>query len=145
NLQQAFPDLGWNRRYDFSGQDPLGFADAAEVMNELGDLDQLESMMRNAANPGALAEVDLERARQLLGDQAAESLERMAELARTLEEAGLVENRDGRFELTAAGLREVGRHALDDLFSKVARDKFGQHELTRNGLGHERSMDTKPY
>ena len=145
NLQQAFPDMGWNRRYDFSGQDPLGFADAAQIMNELGDLDQLEAMMRQATNPGALAEVDLDRARQLLGDQAAESLERMAELARTMEEAGLIENREGRYELTSAGLRQVGRHALDDLFSKMARDKFGQHELTRNGLGHERSMDTKPY
>ena len=49
NLQQAFPDMGWNRRYDFSGQDPLGFADAAQVMNELGDLDQLEQLLRGAA------------------------------------------------------------------------------------------------
>lgn len=145
NLQQAFPDMGWNRRYDFSGQDPLGFADAAEVMNELGDLDQLEQMMRNAANPGALAEVDIERARQLLGPEAADSLEKMAELAKMLEEAGLIENREGRYELTPAGLRRVGKHALNDLFSKLARDRFGQHELTRTGLGHERSQDTKPY
>jgi len=145
NLQQAFPDLGWNRRYDFSGQDPLGFAEAAEVMNELGDLDQLEQMMRTAANPGALAEVDIERARQLLGPEAADSLEKMAELAKMLTEAGLIENREGRYELTPAGLRRVGSHALNDLFSKLARDKFGQHELTRTGLGHERSQDTKPY
>jgi uncharacterized protein with von Willebrand factor type A (vWA) domain len=145
NLQQAFPDLGWNRRYDFSGQDPLGFADAAEIMNELGDLDQLEQMMRGAANPGALAEVDLDRARQLLGDDAADSLEKMAELAKMLEDAGLIETREGRYELTPAGLRRIGKHALDDLFSKLARDKLGQHELLRTGLGHERSMDTKPY
>lgn len=145
NLQQAFPDLGWNRRYDFSGQDPLGFADAAQIMNELGDLDQIEQLMRGAANPGALAEIDLDRARQLLGNEAAESLEKMAELARMLEEAGLIENREGRYELTPEGLRRVGKHALGDLFSKMARDKLGQHELTRTGLGHERSMDTKPY
>ncbi len=145
NLQQAFPDMGWNRRYDFEGQDPLGFADAAQVMNELGDLDQLEQLMRGAANPGALAEVDLERARQLIGDEAAESLEKMAELAKMLTDAGLIENREGRYELTPAGLRRIGKHALNDLFSKLARDKLGQHELTRTGLGHERSMDTKPY
>ncbi|WP_426574082.1 VWA domain-containing protein [Aquihabitans sp. McL0605] len=145
NLQQAFPDMGWNRRYDFEGQDPLGFADAAEVMNELGDLDQLEQLMRGAANPGALAEVDLDRARQLLGEEAADSLEKMAELAKMLEDAGLIENREGRFELTPAGLRRIGKHALNDLFSKLARDKLGQHELTRTGIGHERSMDTKPY
>src|SRR3954469_4712212 len=145
NLQQAFPDMGWNRRYDFSGQDPLGFADAASIMNELGELDQIEQMMRGAANPGALAEIALERARHLLGDQAADSLEKMAELARMLEEAGLIENREGRYELTPEGLRRVGKHALEDLFSKLARDKLGQHELLRTGLGHERSMDTKPY
>ncbi|MCB1038252.1 MAG: hypothetical protein KDA94_01770, partial [Acidimicrobiales bacterium] len=46
NLQQLFPDAGWNRRYEFSGNDPLGFADAAQVMNELGDLDQLEQLLR---------------------------------------------------------------------------------------------------
>jgi uncharacterized protein with von Willebrand factor type A (vWA) domain len=145
NLQRAFPEMGWNRRHDFEGQDPLGFADAAQVMNELGDLDQLEQLMRGAANPGALAEVDLERARQLLGDEAAESLEKMAELAKMLTDAGLIETREGRYELTPAGLRRIGKHALDDLFSKLARDKLGQHELTRTGLGHERSMDTKPY
>ena len=145
NLQQAFPDMGWNRRYDFEGQDPLGFADAAQVMNELGDLDQLEQLMRGAVNPGALAEVDLDRARQLLGDDAADSLEKMAELAKMLTDAGLIETREGRYELTPAGLRRIGKHALNDLFSKMARDKLGQHELTRTGLGHERSMDTKPY
>ncbi|MBA3281544.1 MAG: VWA domain-containing protein, partial [Acidimicrobiia bacterium] len=89
--------------------------------------------------------VDIERARQLLGPEAADSLEKMAELAKMLSEAGLIENREGRYELTPAGLRRVGRHALNDLFSKLARDKFGQHELTRTGLGHERSQDTKPY
>ncbi|MCB0978091.1 MAG: hypothetical protein KDB02_11595 [Acidimicrobiales bacterium] len=145
NLRLAFPNLPWNRRYDFEGRDPLGFADAAQIMNELGDLDQIESMMRDAASPGALAEVDLDRVRDLVGPEAAQSLERMAELARMLEEAGLIENREGRYELTPAGLRRVGRHALDDLFSKMARDKFGQHELVRRGLGHERSMETKPY
>ena len=145
HLHRAFPDAGWNRRYDVSGQDPLGFADAAQVMGELGDLDQLEQLLRGASNPGALAEVDLERARQLLGADAAESLQRMAELARMLEEAGLIENREGRYELTPEGLRRVGRHALSELFTKMARDKFGQHELIRTGVGHERSADTKPY
>ena len=38
------------------------------MMGELGDLDQLENLLRGAANPGALAEVDLDRVRELLGD-----------------------------------------------------------------------------
>ncbi len=30
NLQGMFPEAGWDRRYDFSGTDPLGFAEAAD-------------------------------------------------------------------------------------------------------------------
>src|SRR5215510_15447990 len=48
HLQQLFPQMGWDRSYDFSGQDPLGFAEAAQMLNEMGDLDQLEQMLRGA-------------------------------------------------------------------------------------------------
>ncbi|HLT15625.1 MAG TPA: hypothetical protein VK007_02890 [Acidimicrobiales bacterium] len=145
HLQQLFPQMGWDRSYDFSGQDPLGFAEAAQMLNELGDLDQLEQMLRNATSPGALAEVDVERARELLGDDAARSLEQLARLAQQLEEAGLINNTEGRLELTPRGLRRIGRNALSDLFSKLARDKLGRHEIERRGIGHERTYDTKPY
>ncbi len=145
NLQAAFPDMGWNRRYDFSGQDPLGFAEAASLMNELGDIDQLENLLRGANNPGALAEVDVDRARELLGDDAARSLDRLSELAKMLEEAGLIEQKEGRFELTPAGIRKIGRNALNELFQKLARDKMGKHEIERTGAGHERAYETKPY
>ncbi len=103
HLRSLFPQMGWDRRYDFSGADPLDMAEAAELMERLGDMDQLENLLRGATNPGALAEVDIDRARQLLGDDAAESLDRMSQVARMLEEAGLIEHREGRYELTPAG------------------------------------------
>jgi uncharacterized protein with von Willebrand factor type A (vWA) domain len=145
NLRQLFPDMGWNRSFDFQGQDPLNFAEAAALMQELGDIDQLENLLRGATSPGALAEVDIDRARELLGDDAANSLERMAELTRQLEEAGLIENKEGRFELTPRGIRRIGQNALNDLFKKLSNDKIAQHELQRSGIGHEREYDTKPY
>jgi uncharacterized protein with von Willebrand factor type A (vWA) domain len=145
NLQQAFPQAGWDRRYNFSGQDPLGFAEAASLMDRLGDLDQLENLLRSASSPGALADVDVDRARDLLGDDAARSLDRLAELAKMLEEAGLIEQREGRFELTPRGMRRIGQNALSDLFSKLARDRLGRHEADRSGVGHERAYETKPY
>ena len=145
NLQNLFPQKGWGRSYDFSGQDPLGFAEAAQMMQELGDIDQLENLLRGATSPGALAEVDLERARELLGDEAAESLDKMSELARQLEEAGLIENKEGRFELTPRGIRRIGQNALSDLFKKMDSNQIGRHELERTGVGHERDYDTKPY
>jgi uncharacterized protein with von Willebrand factor type A (vWA) domain len=146
NLQQAFPGAGWDRRYNFGGQDPLGFAEAAGLMNELGDMDALEQVLRNAqSSPGALAEVDLDRARQLLGDDAARSLDHLAHLARQLEDAGLIEQREGRLELTPRGLRKIGDNALADLFKRMTKDKMGRHTADRTGTGHERTYETKAY
>jgi uncharacterized protein with von Willebrand factor type A (vWA) domain len=144
-LQQMFPDMGWGQGYDFRGQDPMGMAQAASTLEELGDLDRLEQLLRNAANPGALAEADIDRARELLGDDAARSLDELGRLTRMLQEAGLIDQREGRLELTPKGLRRIGRNALDDLFEKLARDKLGRHELESTGVGHERSYETKPY
>ena len=145
NLQQMFPQAGWERRYNFQGQDPLGFAEAAQLMNELGDIDQLENLMRQATNPGALADVDIDRARELLGDDAARSLDRLAQLAKMLEDAGLIENKEGRLELTPKGLRKIGQNALGDLFKKLTKDRMGKHQVDPLGVGHERSYETKPY
>jgi uncharacterized protein with von Willebrand factor type A (vWA) domain len=145
HLQQAFPDAGWDRSYDFRGQDPLGFAEAADLMSELGDIDQLEQLLRNATSPGALAEADLDAARELLGDDAARSLERMAELAKMLQEAGLIDTTEGRFELTPRAIRRLGQNALSDLFRKLATDKMGRHQIERTGAGHERAYETKAY
>jgi uncharacterized protein with von Willebrand factor type A (vWA) domain len=146
NLRQAFPQAGWDRRpFDFSGQDPLGFADAAALMNRLGDMDQLENLMTSASSPGALADVDLDKARQILGDDGARSLERLTQLTKLLEDAGLIEQREGRLELTPRGMRKIGQNALDDLFARLEQDRMGGHQVDPTGIGHERAYETKPY
>jgi uncharacterized protein with von Willebrand factor type A (vWA) domain len=145
HLRGLFPQMGWDRKYNFSGQDPLGFVEAAQLMDKLGDIDQLENLMRSATSPGALAEVDIDKARDLLGDDGARSLERLAELAKMLEEAGLIEQKEGRFELTPKGMRKIGQNALADLFAKLNQDRIGRHQLERSGVGHERNYDSKPY
>jgi uncharacterized protein with von Willebrand factor type A (vWA) domain len=145
NLQGMFPQMNWQQGYDFDGQQPMGMAQAMQTMQDLGDLDQLENLLRNATNPGALAEADMDRVRDLLGDDAARSLERLAELTKMLEEAGLISQKEGRLELTPKGLRKIGANALRDLFDKLAKDKVGQHQMTRLGQGHERTFETKAY
>jgi len=145
NLQAAFPEAGWDQRYSFSGTDPLSLPEGASLMDRLGDLDQLENLLRSATSPGALADVDIEAASQLVGEDGARSLERLAELGHLLEEAGLVAQREGRLELTPAGLRKIGRNALSELFSKLAKDRLGGHPMEREGVGVERAHATKPY
>ena len=145
NMRSMFPQMGWNQSYDFEGQDPMGFGQAMQAMQELGDLDQMERMLRSATNPAQLAEVDMDRVRDLMGDDAARSLERLAELAKMLEDAGLIQNKEGRLELTPKGMRKIGSNALRELFSKLAKDKTGQHQMDKHGQGHERTYETKQY
>ncbi len=145
NLQEMFPQQGWNKDYNFSGSEPMNMGQAMQSMQEMGQLDELEGLLRNAANPSALAEADLDRVRDLLGDDAAKSMERLAQITKKLEEAGLINRKDGKLELTPRGLRAIGNNALRELFSKLAKDKFGQHRIAKDGSGHERTFDSKPY
>jgi uncharacterized protein with von Willebrand factor type A (vWA) domain len=145
NLREARPDAGWGNSWSTSGSGPMGMGEAAELMDRLGNIDQLENLLRSASQPGALAEADLELASEFLGPDGARSLERLAEMTRMLTEAGLIEQREGRLELTPRGLRAVGQQALSDLFARLSKDRLGRHQAEREGPGHERTFDSKPY
>ena len=91
HLRGAFPGEGWDRRFQTAAR-PAGAVARATLWawprpstssDRLGALDQLEHLLSSAPSPGALAEVDFDVARELLGDDGARSLERLAELART--------------------------------------------------------------
>ena len=144
-LQNMFPQQGWGSKQDFTGEDPMGFGQAMRSMQELGDLDQLDNLLRNASSPSALAEADLDRVSELLGEDVAKSLQRMAEITKKLKEAGLIDQTEGKLEMTPRGLRKIGEKALRDVFGALDKDRLGQHQVERIGVGHERTYDTKPY
>ena len=145
NLQRAFPDAGWQQGYRFRGDQPMGMGDATDAAAKLRDLDELEGFLRSAQSPAALSEVDLDKVRRHLGEDAASSLDRLANLTRQLSEAGLIDQREGRFELTPKGIRRLGQQALSDLFSQLTKDRLGSHRTTWTGTGHDREETTKPY
>jgi uncharacterized protein with von Willebrand factor type A (vWA) domain len=145
NLQGMFPQAGWNKEYDFSGQEPMGFQQAMQSMQDLSDLDQLENLMKNASNPASLAEADMDKVRDLLGDDAAKSLDQLSKLTKMMQDAGLIDQREGRMQLTPRAIRKLGANALRELFGKLRKDMVGQHKIDATGIGHERANDTKPY
>src|SRR5690348_269642 len=145
NLRNAFPQMGWGQQMRFRGDQPLPLEGMSGLLDELGDIDALENLMRNATSPGPLAEVDLDKVRELLGEDAARSLQQLAKIAKELEEAGLIEQREGRMELTPKGIRRIGQRALGDLFKRLLQDRSGRHEIEHSGAGNERAHDHKPY
>jgi uncharacterized protein with von Willebrand factor type A (vWA) domain len=145
NLRNAFPQMGWGRQMRFRGDEPMPLEGMSGLLDQLGDIDALENLLRNATNPGPLAEVDLDKVRELLGEDAARSLQQLAKVAKELEEAGLIEQREGRLELTPKGIRRIGQRALGDLFRRLLQDRAGKHEIERSGSGHERADEHKAY
>ena len=69
----------------------------------------------------------------------------MSQFTKMLEEAGLINNKDGALELTPRALRKIGQNVLGDLYSKLTADRLGRHNTTVSGIGHERNFETKPY
>jgi uncharacterized protein with von Willebrand factor type A (vWA) domain len=144
-LSQMFPRPGNGQGYNFRGEQPMDMQQAMQAMAEMGQLNDMEAMMRQAASPAQLSEVDIDKVRDLLGDSAAKSLQKLAEMTKVLEEAGLINNKEGRLEVTPRGLRAIGNNALREMFNKLSKDKLGQHRIPREGSGHERTYDSKPY
>lgn len=145
NLQGMFPDAGWQNSESFSGNSPLGFQQAMQAMRDIQDIESLESMLKNVTSPAGLAEVDLERVGELLGDDAARSLERLSELTKLMQEAGLIDNKEGRLTLSPRAIRKLGANALRDLFGSLRKDMVGQHVVDQTGFGHERAEESRPY
>jgi len=145
SLQAQFGSFNAESSYEMTGDNPMSMSQALDAMAEMGRLDELEGMLDAATSPADLAEIDPDKIRETLGDDAASALEQLSRLTNELIEAGLVDRVEGRLELTPRGLKTLGSNALRDLFSSLRQDRSGQHQLSAIGQGHESAYDTKPY
>ncbi|MCL4445804.1 MAG: VWA domain-containing protein [Actinobacteria bacterium] len=145
NLARAFPSVGWDRAHDFSGDGPLGLPEAVDLATQLAQIDRMEEILQSAASPAALFELDLEQVERELGEDVAKHLENLAKLTRDLQDAGLVEQRGARVELTPRGVRRIGQQALSDLYAEVNKDTAGYHRSVAGPAGHDREELVKPY
>src|SRR6195256_6098603 len=55
NLRNAFPQMGWGQGMRFRGEEPLPLQGMGTLLDQLGDIDALENLLRNATSPGPLA------------------------------------------------------------------------------------------
>jgi uncharacterized protein with von Willebrand factor type A (vWA) domain len=145
NLEDLLPMEALRRPYDFKGDQDLSMKEAMRLMEELQEMDQLERQLRRAKEPDDLDKIDPDDVERLLGEDAARDLEKLRELAKKLEEAGYLENKGGKLQLTARAMRKIGDKALRDVFSHLKRDRFGRHAVSRRGAGGDLTDDAKRY
>jgi uncharacterized protein with von Willebrand factor type A (vWA) domain len=145
NLESLYPMSDQRQRYPFRGDEPLSLQEAMKLMDDLQQLDKLEKQLRNAEDEVDLENINADELSRLLGEDAANTLEQLKQLRKLLEEAGYVEKRGDKYELTPRAIRKIGQKALRDIFAHLKRDRFGRHETDFRGTGGDRTDDTKQY
>ena len=142
-MQQLMPPSELTERYPFFGDEPLSMQAAMGLMEQLQQMDRLESQLERGSF--RLDDVDRGLLDQTLGPEARQQLDRMRQMTEVLEKAGYVERRDRRLELTPRGMRRIGQGALRDIFDQLKKSRLGQHRIRPTGQGIESGEEIKPY
>jgi uncharacterized protein with von Willebrand factor type A (vWA) domain len=140
-----FLDPDSARRYRFSGEQEIDLQAAMQMMEELHDLERLERQLEGVTRDGDLDRLDAEKLEELLGPDARDSLEQMKKLTEVLEQAGYLRRDGDRHDLTARGMRMIGRQALGEVYRTLKRDSMGNHRVPEEGRFGERLDATKPH
>ncbi len=103
SLYARRPDLAWNSAERVSGESPMGMSDSVSALQELADLNDLESSLRQDYPGARLSDVDEEAIRRALGRSAVDDLQSLKQIERELEQQGYLRRNRGKLELTAEG------------------------------------------
>jgi uncharacterized protein with von Willebrand factor type A (vWA) domain len=144
-LAGMFPTEELRRQYQFMGDEPVTLDQAMQLMGQLHSMDELERQLQEVTRRGGIEDLDPEQLEQLLGRGARRTLEELQRIARMLEEAGYLQRKGDKLELSPKGIRKIAQKALKELFIHLKKDRLGQHEAAQHGQGGELSGATRPF
>ncbi len=145
NLEALFPGDELRQRYRFTGEESLSYNEAMKLMEELQKMDRLQEQLSQAQRSYSLEGIDEDLLKELLGVESAADLDNLRQITRVLEDAGYIQKKNGRYELTPRGMRKIGQRALHEIFSHLNKDRMGGHTTRKRGGGGERLEETKKY
>jgi uncharacterized protein with von Willebrand factor type A (vWA) domain len=136
-LRAARPDLRWGGRERMDGDRPLGLGDATTALEEVADLDELDSMLDQDYPGATLDDVDPELVDRALGRQAVDDVEALRRVERELQRQGYLQRSAGRLELTPRAVRRLGATALRRVFAVLESRGRGSHDVRDAGAAGE--------
>jgi uncharacterized protein with von Willebrand factor type A (vWA) domain len=145
NVDILYPARELENQYPFRGDEELDLLQALRLMDNLQGLDGLERQLERTQYGGNLDDIDEEQLRELLGDEAAQTLRQLKEFLEILEEAGYIRRKGKTWELTPRGVRKIGEKALGEIYSQLKKSGYGKHAQRERGPGGERADETKQY
>ncbi len=144
-LAQLSPQGRLGSRYRFVGGEELSLPGAMSLMGELQGLEEVERALQQAYQGEPISGAVRQRLAELLGAEAARSLDQVQGLIQELEAAGHLRREEERLELTPRGVRRIGQKALGDIFRHLQAGRFGSHPTAAEGGGGDRTEETRPY
>jgi uncharacterized protein with von Willebrand factor type A (vWA) domain len=145
NLEFLYPQRDLRNQYPFRGEELLDLTEAMRLMDRMQTMDEVERQLERTQYGGDIDDIDPEKLRELLGDEAAETLEQLKKFLEVLEEAGYIRRRGNTWELTPRGTRKIGQKALGEIYSQLKKENIGRHKIRDSGRGVDRAEDTKAY
>jgi uncharacterized protein with von Willebrand factor type A (vWA) domain len=145
NLEFLYPQRDLRNQYPFRGDEPIDLTEAMKLMGDMQDMDELERQLERTQYGGDIDDIDMEKLKELLGDEAGETLEELKKFLEILENAGYIRKRGNTWELTPRGTRKIGQAALGEIYAQLKKESLGKHRIDDSGQGTDRAEDTKAY
>ncbi len=145
NLSALFPGMPWGEPALAGGEEAMPLSATVDALERLHDYEDLDRALSGDYAGASLEDVDEEALRRTLGEDAVRDVRRLKAIERALEEAGLVQRREGRLEMTPKGARRLGERALVKVFEHLRRDREGTHEARDPGGVAEPTGQTRPW
>ena len=144
-LQARRPDLDWRGRERMQGDQPLGAGEATSALQDLADIDELESAMAQNYPGASLEDIDEDAVRRALGRRAGDEVHQLRWLERELEEQGYLNRSGNRLDLTPKAIRRLGQTALRRVFADLHASARGGHDMHDAGQAGELTGSTRSW
>ncbi len=145
NLEFLMPMRDMRNQYPFRGDEEIDLNEAMGLMDRMQSMDELERQLERTQYGGDIEDIDEDKLKDLLGEEAAETLDQLKKFLEVLEEQGYIRRKGNTWELTPRGTRKIGQKALGEIYGQLKKDSFGKHIIKDSGRGGERTDDTKKY
>jgi len=144
-LRERRPDLDWSGRERMRGDAGMGVGEATTALEELADLADVESALRQDYPGASLEDVDPEALERALGRSAVDDVEALRRLERELSEQGFLTRTDGRLALTPRAVRRIGATALRRVFARLDARGRGEHDVADAGATGDLTGASRPW
>jgi uncharacterized protein with von Willebrand factor type A (vWA) domain len=144
-LRDLMPYLPWDESMAGWGDEPMPLAAAVDTIDRMSELEELEQAAEGDYAGSSIDDVDEEKLRSALGEDAVRDVRRLKQIEKALEEAGIITHNRGRIELTARGARRLGERALVKVFEDMRKERAGGHDNRDIGGPAEPTGATRPW